>query len=31
MSAIQKRIFDRVDANRDGKIFPEEIQAFMRP
>ncbi|WP_114947585.1 EF-hand domain-containing protein [Microvirga calopogonii] len=28
--AIHKRIFDRVDANKDGKATPEEIQAFMR-
>ncbi len=31
VSAIHKRIFDRVDANKDGNVFPEEIQTFMRP
>lgn len=30
VSAIHKRIFDRVDANKDGKVSPEELQAFMR-
>jgi hypothetical protein len=30
VTAIHKRIFDRVDANKDGKAMPEEIQAFMR-
>jgi hypothetical protein len=30
VTAIHKRIFDRVDANKDGKATPEEIQAFMR-
>jgi hypothetical protein len=28
--AIHKRVFDRVDANKDGRATPEEIQAFMR-
>jgi len=27
---VHKRIFDRVDANRDGKVTPEEMQTFMR-
>lgn len=30
VTAIHRRIFDRVDANKDGKATPEEIQAFMR-
>jgi hypothetical protein len=30
VTAIHKRIFDRVDADKDGKATPEEIQAFMR-
>ncbi|MBP2445106.1 EF-hand domain-containing protein [Rhizobium leguminosarum] len=30
VTAIHKRIFDSVDANKDGKVTPEEIQAFMR-
>ena len=30
VTAIHKRIFDRIDANRDGKVTPEEIQAFFR-
>jgi len=30
VTAIHKRIFDRVDANKDGKATPEEIQVFMR-
>jgi hypothetical protein len=30
VTAIHKRIFDRIDANKDGKAMPEEIQAFMR-
>ncbi|WP_262266159.1 EF-hand domain-containing protein [Microvirga yunnanensis] len=30
VTAIHKRIFDRVDANKDGKATPEEIQAFIR-
>lgn len=28
--AIHKRIFDKIDANKDGKITPEEVQAFIR-
>ena len=27
---IHKRIFDKVDANKDGKVTLEEVQAFMR-
>lgn len=27
---IHKRIFDSVDANKDGKVTPEEMQAFWR-
>ena len=30
VTAIHKRIFDRIDANKDGRVMPEEIQAFMR-
>jgi hypothetical protein len=30
VTAIHKRIFDRVDADKDGRATPEEIQAFMR-
>ena len=29
VSALHKRIFDRVDANKDGKVTVEEAQAFM--
>ena len=28
--AVHKRIFDRVDANKDGKVTLEEMQTFMR-
>jgi hypothetical protein len=28
--AIHKRIFDKVDANKDGKVTLEEVRAFMR-
>ncbi|MDK1377390.1 MULTISPECIES: EF-hand domain-containing protein [unclassified Sinorhizobium] len=31
VTAIHKRIFDKVDANKDGKVSVEEVQAFMRP
>ncbi|WFU50893.1 EF-hand domain-containing protein [Sinorhizobium terangae] len=31
VTAIHKRIFDKVDANKDGKVSTEEIQAFLRP
>jgi predicted lipid-binding transport protein (Tim44 family) len=30
VTIIHKRIFDRVDANKDSKVTPEEMQAFMR-
>lgn len=30
VTAVHKRVFDRVDANKDGKVTPEEVQAFMR-
>lgn len=30
VTAIHKRIFDKVDANKNGRATPEEIQAFMR-
>jgi hypothetical protein len=30
VTAIHKRIFDRIDADKDGRVTPEEIQAFMR-
>ena len=28
VTAIHKRIFDSVDANKDGKVTPEEMQVF---
>lgn len=30
VTAIHRRIFNRVDANKDGKVTIEEVQAFMR-
>ncbi|MDR9808512.1 EF-hand domain-containing protein [Rhizobium hidalgonense] len=30
LTAIHKRVFDAVDANDDGKVTPEEMQAFMQ-
>ncbi|WP_429818373.1 EF-hand domain-containing protein [Ensifer sp. B1-9] len=30
VTTINKRIFDKVDANDDGKVTPEEMQGFMR-
>lgn len=30
ITAIQKRIFDKVDADKDEKVTPEEVQTFMR-
>ncbi|MER9061716.1 EF-hand domain-containing protein [Mesorhizobium sp. M0698] len=30
ITTIQKRIFDKVDADKDGKVTPEEVQTFMR-
>ncbi|ARM91721.1 calcium-binding EF-hand domain-containing protein (plasmid) [Rhizobium sp. CIAT894] len=31
VTAVHKRIFDSVDANKDGKVTTEEMQAFWRP
>jgi EF hand len=31
VTTIHKRIFDKVDANKDGKVTPDEVHAFMRP
>ncbi|UWM74241.1 EF-hand domain-containing protein [Rhizobium sp. WSM4643] len=30
LTAIHKRVFNAVDANKDGKVTPEEMQAFMQ-
>jgi hypothetical protein len=30
VTTIHKRLFDKVDANKDGKVTSEEVQAFMR-
>ncbi|CAN7752533.1 EF-hand domain-containing protein [Ensifer adhaerens] len=30
VTTIHKRIFETADANKDGKVTPEEMQAFMR-
>jgi hypothetical protein len=30
ITAIHRRIFDKVDANKDGKVTTEEVRAFMR-
>ncbi len=30
VTTVHKRIFDAVDANKDGKVTPDEMQAFMR-
>jgi EF hand len=30
VTTVHRRIFERVDANKDGKVTPEEVQAFMR-
>ncbi|WFU88707.1 EF-hand domain-containing protein [Rhizobium sp. CC1099] len=30
VTTIHKRIFDRVDANKDGKVTPDEIRTFMQ-
>jgi hypothetical protein len=30
VSTIHKRIFDRVDADKNAKVTPEEMQTFMR-
>jgi hypothetical protein len=31
VEAIHKRVFDTIDANKDGKVTPEEVQAFLQP
>jgi len=31
VTAIHKRILDSVDANKDGKVTTDELQAFIRP
>jgi len=30
ITAIHKRIFDKVDTNKDGKVTSEEMKAFMQ-
>ena len=30
VATIHKRIFDRVDVNKDGKVTPEEIRSFLQ-
>jgi hypothetical protein len=30
VSAVHQRVFNWVDADKDGKVTPEELQAFMR-
>jgi hypothetical protein len=30
VTAIHKRIFDAVDADKDSKVRPEEVRAFMQ-
>jgi Ca2+-binding EF-hand superfamily protein len=30
ITTIHKRVFDRVDANKDSKVTPEEVQLFLR-
>ncbi len=30
VTTIHKQIFDKVDTDKDGKVTPEELQAFMR-
>ena len=30
ITAVHRRIFDKIDANKDGKVTSEEVQAFMR-
>ncbi|WP_455274133.1 EF-hand domain-containing protein [Rhizobium herbae] len=30
VTTIHKRVFDNVDANKDGKVTTEEMQGFMR-
>jgi hypothetical protein len=30
VTAIHKRVFSKVDANKDGKVTPEELKSFMQ-
>ncbi|BCH25056.1 EF-hand domain-containing protein [Mesorhizobium sp. L-8-3] len=30
LTTIHKRIFDKVDVDKDGRVTPEEVQTFMR-
>jgi hypothetical protein len=30
VTTVHRRIFERVDSNKDGKVTPEEVQAFVR-
>src|SRR5215212_2356151 len=30
VTAVHKRIFDAIDANKDSKVTPEELQRFMQ-
>jgi EF hand len=30
VTTVHRRIFERVDSNKDGKVTPEEVQIFMR-
>src|SRR5215217_5281085 len=30
VTAVHKRIFDVIDANKDGRVTPEELQRFMQ-
>ncbi len=30
ITAVHRRIFAKIDANKDGKVTSEEMQAFMR-
>jgi hypothetical protein len=30
VTTIHKRIFDQIDANKDGKVTPEEARSFMQ-
>src|SRR4029450_6443721 len=30
VTAIHKRIFDRIDANKDGKVTVDELQRFLK-
>jgi len=29
--AVHKRVFDAMDAKKDEKVTPEEMQSFMQP